>query len=50
MMEAIQIVIQASTINQQQINTIPIIPSYNTTLQYQPSSNNYSKAVNNEHR
>ena len=50
MMEAIQIVIQASTIDQQQINKIHILPSYNTTLQDQPSSNNFSNTVNNEHR
>ena len=50
MMEAIQIAIQASTINQQQINKIHILPSYKTTLQDQPSSNNFSNTVNNEHR
>ena len=50
MMEVIQTAMQVSTINQQQINTIHILPSHNTTLQDQPSSNNFSNAVNNEHR
>ena len=50
MMEVIQTAMQVSTINQQQINTIHFLPSHNTTLQDQPSSNNFSNAVNNEHR
>ena len=40
-MEAIQIAMQVSTIHQQQLQTIPILPSYNKTL---PNS------VNNENR
>ena len=41
MIEAIQTAMQGSTIHHQQLKTIPVLPSYNTTL---------SNAVNNEHR
>ena len=40
MMEAIQQAMQVSTIHQQQLNTITLPPSYNTTL---------SNSVNNDH-
>ena len=50
MMEAIQIVMKVSIITQQQINTLYILPSNNTTLQNQTNSSNPSNIVNNENQ
>ena len=50
MMKAIQTAMKVSTITQQQINTLSILPANNTTHQNQTNSNNPSNSVNNENR